>query len=148
MNQKFLNQIYKNTKMAVQSIENMYPKFRSTKLKQFMKDAQQKYLEYMEQCKKIAQQKKLELKDASFFSKTMLKLSISMSTLFDKSSEHIAELFLMGTVRGTLSLYKELKTYKDADKDIVELAKNLKDFEEQSFEQIKIYLQEWLCLAR
>lgn len=148
MNQKFLNQIYKNTKMAVQSIENMYPKFRSTKLKQFMKDAQQKYLEYMEQCKKIAQQKKLELKDASFFSKTMLKLSISMSTLFDKSSEHIAELFLMGTVRGTLSLYKELKTYKDADKDIVELAKNLKDFEEQSFEQIKIYLQEWLCLVR
>ena len=148
MNQKFLNQIYKNTKMAVQSIENMYPKFRSTKLKQFMKDAQQKYLEYMEQCKKIAQQKKLELKDASFFSKTMLKLSISMSTLFDKSSEHIAELFLMGTVRGTLSLYKELKTYKDADKNIVELAKNLKDFEEQSFEQIKIYLQEWLCLAR
>ena len=142
MNQKFLNQIYKNTKMAVQSIENMYPKFRSTKLKQFMKDSQQKYLEYMEQCKKIAQQKKLELKDASFFSKTMLKLSISMSTLFDKSSEHIAELFLMGTVRGTLSLYKELKTYKDADKDIVELAKNLKDFEEQSFEQIKIYLQE------
>ena len=142
MNQKFLNQIYKNTKMAVQSIENMYPKFRSTKLKQFMKDAQQKYLEYMEQCKKIAQQKKLELKDASFFSKTMLKLSISMSTLFDKSSEHIAELFLMGTVRGTLSLYKELKTYKDADKNIVELAKNLKDFEEQSFEQIKIYLQE------
>ncbi len=38
MNQKFLNEIYKNTKMAVQSIENMYPKFRSTKLKQFMKN--------------------------------------------------------------------------------------------------------------
>ncbi len=72
----------------------------------------------------------------------MLKMSISISTLFDKSSEHIAELFLMGTVRGTLSLYKELKTYKDADKDIVDIAKSLKDFEEQSFEEIKTYLQE------
>ncbi len=142
MNQKFLNEIYKNTKMAVQSIENMYPKFRNTKLKQFMKDTQEKYLSYMQQCKKIAKQKKLELKDANFFSKSMLKLSISMSTLFDKSSEHIAELFLMGTVRGTLSLYKEIKTYKDADEDILKLAKDLKNFEEQSFEQIKLYLQE------
>ena len=142
MNEKFLNEIYKNTKMAVQSIENMYPKFRSTKLKQFMKKAQEKYLDFMQQCKKIAKQKKLELKNASFFSKTMLKMSIGMSTLFDKSSEHIAELFLMGTVRGTLSLYKEIKTYKDADKDIVDLAKDLKTFEEQSFEEIKNFLQE------
>ncbi len=142
MNKKFLSEIYKNIKMAVQAIENMYPKFRSTKLKEFMKNTKAKYLEYLEQCKILAKEKKLELNDASIFSKTMLKLSITMSTLFDKSSEHIAELFLMGTVRGTLSLYKELKTYKDADKDIVELAKNLKSFEEQSFEEIKTYLQE------
>ena len=64
-----------------------------------------------------------------------------MSTLTNKSSSHIAELFLLGTVRGTIKLYKDLKSNKDVDEDIVDIAKRLLDFEEESYNKIKNYLK-------
>ncbi len=141
MNKKFLTAIYQNTKMAIQSINDMYPKFRSSKLKQLMKDYEEGYTSYANQCLSIAKQKNIELKDSNLFSKIMLWTSINCSTLFKKSASHIAELFLLGTVRGTLSLYKDLKTYKNADQDIIDIAKKLLEFEEQSYEKIKEYLR-------
>lgn len=142
MNKKFLISIYQNIKMAIQSINDMYPKFRSSKLKQLMKKQEEQYNSFLNECKKIANNNNIELKDSSFFQKSMLWSSINLSTLLNKSSSHIAELFLIGTVRGTINLYKDLKTYKDAHDEIKSLAKRLLDFEEESFEEIKVYLKD------
>lgn len=141
-NEEFLISVYQNTKTAMQSIEDMYPKFRNTRLKQLMKDEQEQYKNYMEKCRKLAHQKNIELKDNNIFQKTMLWTSINFSTLTNKSSSHIAELFLLGTVRGTLKLYKDLKNNNNIDSEIVNIAKQLLEFEEQSFERIKKYLKE------
>lgn len=141
-NEEFLISVFQNTKTAMQSIEDMYPKFRSSKLKQLMKNEQEQYKSYMEKCIKIAKAKNIELKDNNLFQKTMLWTSINFSTLTNKSSSHIAELFLLGTVRGTLKLYKDLKSNKNIDSEIVEVAKQLLEFEEQSFERIKKYLKD------
>ena len=141
MNKNFLNSIYQNSRTAMQSINDMYPKFRSSSLKQLMKKYDEKYNDFCNLCKDVAQKHKIELKDNNFFQKAMLWTSINLSTLTDKSASHIAELFLLGTVRGTMDLYKSIKKYKDADKDIMELAENLLSFEEQSYEEIKQYLK-------
>lgn len=141
-NEEFLISVFQNTKTAMQSIEDMYPKFRSAKLKQLMKSEQEQYKYYMEKCVKLANQKNIELKDNNLFQKTMLWTSINFSTLTNKSSSHIAELFLLGTVRGTLKLYKDLKSNKNIDPEITNIAKQLLEFEEQSFERIKKYLKD------
>ena len=141
-NKKFLISLYQNTRTGIQSIKDMYPKFRSSKLKQLMKDQEEKYNSFCNETRRLANLKNISLKENSFFQKAMLWTSINFSTITNKSSSHIAELFLLGTVRGTLDIYKALKTYKDASDDIVDLAKRLLEFEEQSFEQIKKYLRD------
>lgn len=142
MNKKFLISIYQNTRTAIQSINDMYPKFRSSKLKELMKKQEEQYSSYCNECKKIANSKSIELKENNFFEKAMLWTSINFSTLMNKSSSHIAELFLLGTVRGTLTLYKDIKKYKDVDDEIINLAKRLLSFEEQSFDEIKQFLKD------
>ena len=141
-NKKFLIALYQNTRTAIQSINDMYPKFRSSKLKQLMKNQEEKYNSFCNETRRLANLKNITLKENSFFQKAMLWTSINFSTLTNKSSSHIAELFLLGTVRGTLDIYKALKTYKYASEDIVDVAKRLLEFEENAFEEIKKYLRD------
>lgn len=140
-NTEYLETIYKNADMAIESINDMYPKFREKNLKDLMKKIEKGYSEFANECKKIAKEKNIKIKDSNFLAKTMLKTSIAFSTLTDKSSSHIAELFLMGTVRGTINLYKNIKSNKNIDPEIFELSKRLLSYEEQTFEEIKEYLK-------
>ena len=140
-NEKYLNLVYQNIQIAIQSIEKMYPKFRSSKLKQLMKKTQEQYTNFKNECITLAKDKKITLKDTNVFMKFMLSSSICLNTIFDKSSSHIAELFLLGTVRGTIKLYKHLKESKNIDDDILTLSNSLLSFEEQSYNEIKNYLK-------
>ena len=140
-NEQYLILIYKNIQTAIQSIEDMFPKFRSSKLKQLMKQQEQGYLDFKNRCQDLASNKEVQLKDNNFVMKVILSSSISLNTLFNKSSSHIAELFLLGTVRGTIKLYKHAKNTKDIDDDISSLGKDLLNFEEKCYNDIREYLK-------
>ena len=119
----------------------MFPKFRSSKLKQLMKQQEQGYLDFKNKCQDLASNKEVQLKDNNFVMKVILTSSISLNTIFNKSSSHIAELFLLGTVRGTIKLYKHAKNTKDIDDDILSLGKDLLNFEEKCYNDIREYLK-------
>ena len=140
-NEQYLILIYKNIQTAIQSIEDMFPKFRSSKLKQLMKQQEQGYLDFKNRCQDLASNKEVQLKDNNFVMKVILISSISINTMFNKSSSHIAELFLLGTVRGTIKLYKHAKNTKDIDDDILALCKDLLSFEEKCYNDIREYLK-------
>lgn len=140
-NEQYLILIYKNIQTAIQSIEDMFPKFRSSKLKQLMKQQEQGYLDFKNRCQDLASNKEVQLKDNNFVMKVILSSSINLNTLFNKSSSHIAELFLLGTVRGTIKLYKHAKNTKDIDDDISSLGKDLLNFEEKCYNDIREYLK-------
>lgn len=140
-NEQYLILIYKNIQTAIQSIEDMFPKFRSSKLKQVMKQQEQGYLDFKNRCQDLASNKEVQLKDNNFVMKVILSSSISLNTIFNKSSSHIAELFLLGTVRGTIKLYKHAKNTKDIDDDISSLGKDLLNFEEKCYNDIREYLK-------
>lgn len=140
-NEQYLILIYKNIQTAIQSIEDMFPKFRSSKLKQLMKQQEQGYLDFKNKCQDLASNKEVQLKDNNFVMKVILTSSISLNTIFNKSSSHIAELFLLGTVRGTIKLYKHAKNTKDIDDDISSLGKDVLNFEEKCYNDIREYLK-------
>ena len=72
----------------------------------------------MEEAKEIAEREKYELPDNNMFEKARLWTSIKMTTMFDKSTRHLAEMLLLGTVMGTLQCYKDICDYKDAEKKL------------------------------
>ena len=76
----------------------------------------------------------------SQISDMMLKGSIHANTAFNISTEHLAEMMIQGSNRGITSMWKSLKHNGLAEKETVELAKELMDFEEKSIEALKEYL--------
>ncbi len=70
----------------------------------------------------------------------VLKGSIHANTVFNISTGHLAEMMIQESNRGITSMWKSLKHNALAEKDTVELAEELVDFEEKSIERLKEYL--------
>lgn len=142
MNEDYLISLYQNIQTALQSIENMFPKIEDESLKKTMAEQEKGYKEYENKCLELAKKKNLNLKDNNLFEKIRLWTSIQMGTMTDKSTRHLAEMFLLGTVMGTLTIYKDLHDYKNADNEISSLATSLLNLEEMFFNDIKKHLKD------
>lgn len=70
----------------------------------------------------------------------VLRGSIHANTAFNISTGHLAEMMIQESNRGITSMWKSLKHNGLAERDTVELAKELMDFEERSIERLKEYL--------
>ena len=65
---------------------------------------------------------------------------IKMETIKDKSVEHLAGMMMQGSTMGIVQITKKIRDYKDSDKRVVNLAKELLEIEEQNFYELKKYL--------
>ena len=76
------------------------------------------------------------------FEKARLWTSIKMTTIFDNSTRHLAEMLLLGTVMGTLQCYKDMCDYNKTDKELLELCGKLLLIEEKHFNFLKLFLRD------
>ena len=139
---ELLISLYQNTSTALQSINDLKSK---TEDKQFLSllDAQEKrYKSIMLDIEELANQTKVELKDNNWFEKARLWTSIQFSTMADNTIRHLAELMLLGTVMGTLTLYKNKADYKGSNTKVKDLLLRLETTEEENFNELKKYLKE------
>ena len=134
-----LTSVYQNAEIAVQSIENLLPMVRDDNLREELKRQRKGYLGFYKHCQAVDTKK--ELKENNFFEKSRLWLSIKMTTVFDKSTRHIAEMMLLGTVMGTLQCYKDLSDHKKANEDIINLTNELLKLQERYFNRLKRFLR-------
>lgn len=139
---ELLISLYQNTSTALQSISDIKAK---TENKQFLNllDAQEKrYKAIMLDIEEYSNKKKVELKDNNWFEKARLWTSIQFSTMTDNTIRHLAEMMLLGTVMGTLTLYKNKADYKGNDTKTKDLLLRLETTEEENFNELKKYLKE------
>lgn len=137
----YLNAIYQNIRTAVQSIEDIISKVDDAALKQELAKEQDGYLAFQKECEVFAKSEKIDIKDNNFMEKAKLWSSINMSTMMDKSPRKIAELMLMGTFMGIITLYKDQIDHDGQVKELDELADKLKEFERQNIERLMPYLK-------
>lgn len=139
--QKFLNSVYQNCTVAMQSINDLLDKIQSQGLKQELKSQYKLYENIKSKCEKIAVDKELETKDNNWFEKAKMWTSIQMTTLMDNSTRHIAEMLLLGTVMGLNVCYKDKWDYKDVDDEVEKIRAELEKLEEDCYSSYKKYLQ-------
>ena len=104
-----LAEIYRNTDLAMQSIENILPQVEHEGMKQELHAQHDGYEQIAAKAAKIAKDKGIELKEPGPFKKAMMWGSIKMSSMMDGSRNHIAEMMVRGTVMGITAL-KQSKT--------------------------------------
>ncbi len=136
---ELLTSVYQNAEIAVQSIENLLSIVKDDNLKEELKKERRSYIGFFKYCREVDTKK--ELKENNFFEKSRLWLSIKMTTVFDKSTRHIAEMMLLGTVMGTLQCYKDLSDHKKSNEEVLSLTNELLKMQERYFNRLKRFLR-------
>jgi len=139
-NFELLTSLYQNCKTAISSIEDIESAVKNEELRAELREEKSHYIDFAKKCQALNLGKK-ELPDNNFFEKAKLWTSIKMTTLTDKSTRHIAEMMLLGSVMGTLQCFKDLADYSSADKKLLDLGAELLKLQENHFNYLKIFLK-------
>lgn len=135
-----LQEIQKNTQMAVDSIEEVIDKIEEKEFLDMVRSMGEKYNGFERKALCQMGREGIPLYHRNPMEKVMLKSGIMMNTMLDISTSHIAEMIIQGNNRGITDLYKVLNHNPKATFGTMELAKELMDFEEETIEDFKKYL--------
>ena len=137
---KILQEVQKNTKMAIKAIDTISEKIYDDDLSMHVTRESMRYADIYNK----ATDRLLNGKAASYretgFQDMMLKGGVRANTMLNPSKSHIAELMIQGSNRGLTSMWKAVNHYEKAGNISMEIAKELMDFEEKNIERLKQYL--------
>ena len=136
-----LSEIYRNTNLAMQSIEDILPEVDHEGMCEELRAQHEGYSRICAKTAQIAKDKGVELKEPGMFKKAMMWSSIKMSAMMDGSRNHIAEMMIRGTVMGITSLRTTKSDLPiDPDPEVEKLLLELIDLEEDYERRLKEFL--------
>ena len=138
---ELLNEIYKNVKMATQSLENVLTSIKLEDITVELSKESTEYNIFEKECIMIANSKDYNLKDNNIIQKTQLWVSIKLNMLASAYTQHIAEMLLIGTMMGIIDLVKAVTNYENADTEIMNLANKLIEYERNNIDTFFEYLK-------
>lgn len=142
-NNELLEYIYQDTDMGIKSLNNLLNTLngKDNKIKNIIEDELKNYEKFQKECKKIMKKNKIEPKAKGVVADISSWMGIKMEMLKDNSDARVADMLTKGFTMGVVDLTKKIKNYeKEADKEILNLAKKLLDFSNKNIEILKPYL--------
>ena len=139
---QILISLYQNCSTAIQSINDLRTKTENKQFLSLLDTQEDRYKKIKLDIEELATSLKVNLKDNNWFEKARLWTSIQFSTMTDNTIRHLAEMMLLGTVMGTLDLYKDRSDYKGKNQKVIDLMLRLEQVEEDNFKELKKYLRD------
>lgn len=142
-NNELLEYIYQDADMGIKSLNNLLNTLngKDNKIKNIIEDELKNYEKFQKECKKIMKKNKIEPKAKGVVADISSWMGIKMEMLKDNSDARVADMLTKGFTMGVVDLTKKIKSYeKEADKEILNLAKKLLDFSNKNIEILKPYL--------
>ena len=139
---KLLDELYKNVKMGADSIIDLMPKVGDENMKSELTSELEKYDSFAKEIKNMLLDMGEEAKDESILAKLGTKMSVTMNTLMDSTTSHIAEMMIQGGTMGVTDATKSLREYENTScsKEALDLAKRIIKYEEDTIERLKEFL--------
>lgn len=134
--------LYQNVMTGIQSIRDLEGNVEDEGLKKELHREVDKFNEIRCRLEEIANNLGFELKENNFFEKARLVMSIKMSTLTNKSTRHLAEMLILGTVMGLTTCYKDQSDHKGISSELDKIAEDLAVVEEDNYSRLKKFLKE------
>lgn len=142
-NNELLMYIYKNADMGVKSTTKLIRLLntRDNKIKKVVEGELKGYENFLKKSKAMLKKNKVEPKGASIVADISSSIAMDMEFMKDNSDAKIADILIRGFTMGNIEIDKKIEKYKkDANKDILKLAKELKRFGEINIELLQPYL--------
>lgn len=127
---KILNNIYKNCKMASDSINEITAKCNNEKLKEYIQKQRKHYDNSIEKVASRIREYGEEPVEPPMKDKMAAEMGINMKTAMDSSCSNIAKIMYKGTNMGIIDMAETLNKAKNADDKTISQAKQLLSAEE------------------
>ena len=139
-NAELLNFIYENARMGVVTIRQLLEIVKEGDFHRQLASQLSEYETISSDAKAHMERHGIREEDVTPMQKLSSYLIINMKTLTDKSDSNIAEMMLIGSVRGIAAASRHLREYQNADEDIRSLMETLLKLEERNIESLKGFL--------
>lgn len=139
----YLNAIYQNTRTAIQSIADIITKTDDKEMIVELSREDDEYSCLSKECENFAKAERItSIKDNNFFEKAKLWSAVNMGTLTDKTTRNIAEMMLIGTFMGIITLIKDKDDHHGVSSELDEIAEKLYNFERANIDRLIPFLIE------
>lgn len=134
--------LYKNMKMGTESILDLMPKVEDEKMKSRMTEQLDGYEKYAAEAREVLDREGVEPKEEGAMAKLGAKMGMSMKTMVDSTSSHIAEIMMQGSLMGIAEMTRILRNFENsnASEDMLRLTRDIIKFEDDNFAKSKEYL--------
>lgn len=142
-NKELLEEIFKTVDMGSHSCIKLLKDLegRDNKIIDVIEDIKKEYLSFEKKVKKIVKKYKVDLEDVGMMAKLGSSMEMKMEVMKDNSDSKIADMLIRGNTMGVLEIEKSIHKFKDkTDKDVLKLAEELLDFQNNSIKKLKEYL--------
>ena len=139
-NTELLSFVYQNAQMGVETIDQLMGITQDAEFKRHLQAQYEEYKSILSEAKRMFEMEGKDEKGLSAFEKIRTYLMISLETLGDKSTSHIAEMLTIGSTMGVIQAIRNIRKYEHAQADIQNLMKRLLRFEEDNITQLKKFI--------
>ena len=133
--------IYQNAMTGIQSIRDIEDAVGDKNLKEELSLEVDKFNAIRKRIEKFASENGFSVQENNFLEKIKMLMSVKMSTLTDKSTRHIAEMLLIGTVMGLTTCYKDQSDHKNVSAELDAIVRDLEIIEEDNYSRLKKFLK-------
>ena len=139
-NAELLNYIHQNSQMGKDTIKQLIGINKEQEYKKMLQSQFDEYKSIFDATDMKLKQCNRDAKDINIFAEVSTYIMINLKTLTNKTSSHISEMLIQGSTMGIIDITKKIKEYANADKEILDLANRLLQFEQRNVEECKKYL--------
>ena len=142
-NNELLLYIYENADMGVRSTTTLIRTInnKDNKIKKVLEGQLKGYENFLKKSERFLKKYKIEKKQKGIIADMSSFMGIKMEMLKDNSDARVADMLTKGFTMGNIDITKKIDMYeKDADKEIINLAKELLEFGKANIEVLKPYL--------
>lgn len=138
-----LQAVYKNVKMASDSILTLMPKVKDDKLKSDMTVQLSTYDAFASRAAKLLAEEGVQPEEEGSLTKISAKWGMMMNTMRDSTTSHIAEMMVEGATMGVNDMLKQLREAENAtvSDHALRLGRDVCRFEEKTVEEMKNYIR-------
>lgn len=139
---ELLGNVYKNVKMAGDSILNLMPKVKDERLKSDMTVQLSAFEAFASRAVKLLAEENEKPEDEGTVAKLSAKWGTMVNTMMDSSTSHLAQMMIEGATMGANELTRKLREVENTgvSESALRLTRDVCAFEEKIIKEMKAYL--------
>lgn len=142
-NTELMMHIYQTAEMGCYSTKNLLGLLlkKENKIKHVLESELKEYEKYLKESKRYLEQNDVTPKSSSMISKVGSDIGMKMETMKDNSDPAMAQMLIEGFTMGIVEMTSKIEKYKKVcKKNIMDLATDFLEFQENEVEKLKTFM--------